>query len=134
MTPVVKNEFSELSCSRTGKVIFQFWTKASAQLSEWEFLEQIDTLFSTAEVFNSDVLCIDAFDFCYPFNKKAIQIISKHLKSSAIKNIGIVMSSKLLGKLHILLLIKSIPPSNNTLSIFNSRKEAEEWLLSIHSR
>jgi hypothetical protein len=128
MNSITKNEFSEITCSASGKVISQFWFNASEHLSEWEFLEQIDTLFSTAEVFGSKVLYIDAFDFCYPINDKSVQQIKVQLDKCNLKFIGIVLSSHLLGKLYILKLLKKMSTPCITLTIFKTRKEGESWV------
>lgn len=99
-------------------------------MSESEFVEQIDNLFSTAEVFKSEVLFIDAFEFCYHIsNNKSIQQIITQLRNCNIKLIGFVLSSHMLGNLHILKLFQNINTPCINLTTFETRKEGESWLM-----
>lgn len=126
MENIVKNEFSEVSYSDTDQKIIQIWAKESKKMCEWEFLEQIDNIFITAEVFNSKVVHIDATDFSYSISKKAVQQINNYLKLSEIKSIEIVLSKNFCGKFQILRLINSISIPTITLTIFQNRQEIRD--------
>lgn len=128
MCLIIKNDFAEYSVSKSGDIVLQIWTSSSKYMSNWEFTEQIETLFSVIEVFNPKVLYIDALEFSYPIVENSIQLIRKYLKITTINiNTGIVISKELLGKLHILRLVNRLL-LKNVARLFKTREEGEAWL------
>ncbi len=128
MKSIIKNEFSEIACSASGNIIYQCWYKASVHLSEWEFLECMDTLCSTAEVFKSKVLYIDALDFGYPIMDKSMQQIKKQFEKCEIEQVGMILNADQLGAFQFSKLIETISLFDITTNIFNTREQGESWL------
>ncbi len=95
MESVIKNELSEVLSSGSGQKILQVWTKECKVMCEWEFMEQIDNISSTVEVFNSKMLYIDASEFCYEIREKALQQINEYFSGCNIMFIGIVLSKSM---------------------------------------
>lgn len=127
MKSVIKNEFIDINYSVIGNMISMVWTPCNNYMSEWEFVEQIDSLFSTIEVFKSKIAYIDASSFCYPISEKSVLLIKQYISKCEVKSFGIVMSSNLLGKCHILRMLKKMSSDGCTLTIFHTRKEGEFW-------
>lgn len=131
MNSVINNEYTEIFYQKSGIIICQVWKSSSSHLSELEFLEQLDSLFSTIEVFNLQTLYIDAFDFCYPISEHAMQQIINHFQKCNIYLVGVVSSSNLLGKIQISNLSKKISAAGITITILQSRQDGLIWLDSL---
>lgn len=123
MESIIKNELSEVLSSGSGQKILQVWSKECNSMCEWEFMEQIDNISSTAEVFNSKMLYIDASEFCYEISEKAMQQINEYFSGCDIVFIGIVICKSMLGKQQILKLIYNISNPSITLRIFKTTAE-----------
>jgi len=127
MRRVVKNEYAELQCSSSGDAVYLKWFPPNERMSESEFIELIDLLFSTIEVFNSRVLYVDALHFNYYISEKVTQTIKLYLESCEIKSLDIVMSENLLGKNSIQQLIKQIKSIESALHVYESCDEGAFW-------
>ncbi|NJK95031.1 MAG: hypothetical protein HC905_09080 [Bacteroidales bacterium] len=131
MHSTINNEFTSNNCINTGCIIYQIWSSASEHMSEREFIEQMVILFDTAEVHKSQILYIDAFDFCYPISENAMQQILKHFHRCNVNLVGIVSSSKLLGRIQISKLAKKFSNLDITLTILKTREEGLVWFNSV---
>ncbi len=125
---IIRNEFCIMSFSISTNTIWLKWLPDNRHMSQWEFIEQTDALFSSIAFFKVTTLYIDAFDFCYPINNRYIQQLGKQIKMCKLKQVGIVISSDLLGQFHIKELIKTISIFKISITMFNTREDGEYWV------
>ena len=128
MGNILKNEFIEIKYSAKNKLMYKIWSSSSSYMSESDFREQIELFFGFVEVNKPKIAYIDAYEFCYYINEKAIQLIRQYVAKCRTILFGFVVSSALLGKAYIKRLEKEIHPEN--LKLFRNRKEGELWLSS----
>jgi hypothetical protein len=127
MKTINKSDYSEIKYSVINNSVYMVWLPQSRHMSEWEFWEEIDTLFSTIEVFKAKLLYIDAYKYSFPINDKSISQINTYLTNCPSRVFDIVMSSNNLGKLSILRLIKKMNLSSFQLTLFKTREEGNFW-------
>ncbi len=128
MKKVITNEYIEIKYEPEIKAIVIKWLPENQCMSELEFHEQLNTLFTTAEVLKADKMLIDANDFSYPISQNSIKLIENYVNKSQIKTFGLVKSQHLLGKAAILRLISKIDSHSLNLKLFNDYETGQFWL------
>lgn len=125
---ILETEYCKIDQAIGVNALIIKWLPSNCHLSEWEFLEQNDILFNAIDVFNTTVLIIDAYDFCYPISDHGICQIEKHLDASKLKSIGIVISNDVIGKFQTIRLTSIISLLDIKLNLFKTMEEGQSWL------
>ncbi|NJO91431.1 MAG: hypothetical protein HC831_22565 [Chloroflexia bacterium] len=128
MESTLKNQFVEIIYSAMNNLVLQTWLTSSSHMCELEFRRQIELLFGFVDFFQPEAVYIDASEFCYYINEKAVQLINQYLQKCKIISFGLVISSALLGKEYIKKMVREVPGKN--LKLFKTRNEGKSWLSS----
>lgn len=97
MIRIFVNDFCEIVFDKVKSTLIQKWLKVSRRMSDIEFSEQLDTLFSSIEVFEPEVLMIDAHNFNYRIGGKTRFSISQFLNIYSIKSLILIPSKGFAG-------------------------------------
>jgi hypothetical protein len=97
MIRILVNDFCEILFDKVGRTLIQKWQKISRKMSETEFTEQIDTLFSSIEIYEPEVILIDAHNFNYRIGSKYRSYISQFLDVCKIRSIVLIPSQGFTG-------------------------------------
>jgi hypothetical protein len=127
MQIITQNKFVKIQYSNIMNAVHISWLSKNQLMSETEFKEQLDTIFSTSEVFKTEVMYIDAFRFNYTISDASFAEIRNYVAKCPVKVFGIVMSHFTSGKLNILRLIKRTSFPGARLILFSTSDDGEFW-------
>ncbi len=128
MENILTSEFSEITYVAQCNAAIIKWLPENRRMAELDFRLQVDTLFSTAEVFKAGAIYIDALEFDYPLSVESIKLIKDLLSRCMVKVYSIIESKHLMGRMGITQLFHILKDRNIHLNVFKSRDEGDEWL------